>query len=155
MLRIIAAAALALAVLMAPASADARARHHGAGAAIARSDIPWLREAGKWMGARAHQIGLPRRLWCADFANKVLASVGLSGTGSRSARSFAGYGQRVTGPQVGAIAVLSRGKRGGHVGFVVGTDRRGNPVIVSGNHGRRVAEAVYPRRRVLAYVWPA
>ncbi|MGB3445073.1 MAG: TIGR02594 family protein, partial [Xanthobacteraceae bacterium] len=29
-----------------------------------------------------------------------------------------------------------------------------NPIIVSGNHGRKVAEAVYPRGRVYAYVMP-
>jgi uncharacterized protein (TIGR02594 family) len=70
------------------------------------------------------------------------------------ARSFANYGRRVSGPQVGAIAVMSRGGRGGHVGVVSGVDAKGNPIIVSGNHGRKVAEAVYPRGRVYAYVMP-
>ena len=31
---------------------------------------------------------------------------------------------------------------------------KGNPIIVSGNHGRRVAEAVYSKSRVYAYVVP-
>jgi len=43
---------------------------------------------------------------------------------------------------------------GGHVGVVSGFDRSGNPIIISGNHGHRVAEAVYPGRRVYAYVMP-
>lgn len=94
------------------------------------------------------------RLWCARFMNMVLARTGHRGTGSDMARSFASYGQRVSGPQVGAIAVISRGRRGGHVGVVSGVDAKGNPIIVSGNHGRRVAEAVYPRGRVYAYVLP-
>lgn len=94
-------------------------------------------------------------LWCARFMNMVLARAGHSGTGSDMAKSFASYGRRISGPQVGAIAVLSRGKRGGHVGVVSGVDGRGNPIIVSGNHGRRVAEATYPASRVYAYVMPS
>jgi uncharacterized protein (TIGR02594 family) len=93
------------------------------------------------------------RLWCARFMNMVLKRSGHRGTGSDMASSFAHYGRRVSGPQVGAIAVIGR-RGGGHVGVVSGVDRRGNPIIVSGNHGHRVAEAVYPRGRVYAYVMP-
>lgn len=93
-------------------------------------------------------------LWCADFMNLVLERTGLKGTGSRLARSFEHYGRRVSGPVVGAIAVMTRGRRGGHVGVVSGVDANGNPIIVSGNHNRRVAEAIYPRSRVYAYVLP-
>jgi uncharacterized protein (TIGR02594 family) len=94
------------------------------------------------------------RLWCARFMNMVLQRSGHQGTGSDMARSFSSYGQRISGPQVGAIAVMSRGRRGGHVGVVSGIDPNGNPIIVSGNHGRRVAESVYSRGRIYAYVMP-
>ena len=57
------------------------------------------------------------------------------------------------GPQVGAIAVMGR-HGGGHVGVVSGIDPNGNPIIVSGNHNRTVAESVYPRGRISAYVLP-
>ena len=93
-------------------------------------------------------------LWCARFMNMVLERSGHKGTGSDMARSFAGYGQRISGPQVGAIAVMSRGRRGGHVGIVSGIDPKGNPIVISGNHGHRVAEATYSRGRVYAYVMP-
>lgn len=93
-------------------------------------------------------------LWCARFMNFVLQRTGHKGTGSDMARSFVSYGRRVHGPQVGSIAVLSRGRGGGHVGVVTGVDKRGNPIIISGNHGRRVGEGAYPRSRVLAYVKP-
>ena len=83
----------------------------------------------------------------------MLERIGHRGTGSDAARSFAGYGHRVAGPQVGAIAVMSR-RGGGHVGVVSGVDARGNPIVISGNHRRRVAETVYPARRVYAYVMP-
>jgi hypothetical protein len=33
-------------------------------------------------------------------------------------------------------------------------DANGNPIIVSGNHNRTVAESVYPASRIHAYVLP-
>ena len=33
-------------------------------------------------------------------------------------------------------------------------DASGNPIVISGNHNNTVAEAVYPRGRILAYVMP-
>ncbi|MBX9711141.1 MAG: TIGR02594 family protein [Xanthobacteraceae bacterium] len=93
------------------------------------------------------------RLWCARFMNFVLQHSGYRGTGSDMASSFAGYGQRISGPQVGAIAVMSR-RGGGHVGVVSGIDANGNPIVISGNHGHRVAESVYQRGRIYAYVMP-
>lgn len=94
------------------------------------------------------------RLWCARFVNFVLAKVGQPGTGSDAAKSFALYGRRISTPQYGAIAVLTR-KGGGHVGIVTGVDRKGNPILIAGNNGRRkVGISVYPKRRVIAYVMP-
>ena len=94
-------------------------------------------------------------LLCARFMNMVLEKSGHKGTGSDMARSFASYGQRISGPQVGAIAVMSRGRRGGHVGVVSGIDAKGNPIVISGNYGRRVAEASFSRGRIHAYVMPS
>ena len=108
-------------------------------------------EARRYIGGNPTGRG---RLWCARFMNMVLQRSGHTGTGSDMARSFSSYGQRISGPQVGAIAVMSRGRRGGHVGVVSGVDPKGNPIIVSGNHGNRVAESVYSRGRVYAYVMP-
>jgi uncharacterized protein (TIGR02594 family) len=107
-------------------------------------------EARRYLGGNPTGRG---RLWCARFMNMVLQRSGLHGTGSDMARSFAGYGQRLSGPQVGAIAVMGR-RGGGHVGVVSGIDASGNPIVVSGNHGNRVAESVYPRGRIYAYVMP-
>jgi uncharacterized protein (TIGR02594 family) len=109
-------------------------------------------EARRYIG-RGNPTGR-RSLWCARFMNMVLQRSGHKGTGSDMARSFAQYGRRVSGPQIGAIAVMSRGRRGGHVGVVSGVDAQGNPIIISGNHGHRVAEAKYSRRRIYAYVMP-
>ncbi len=107
-------------------------------------------EARRWLGGNpTHRSSL----WCAAFMNFVLERTGHHGSGSNLARSFASYGRRVSGPQVGAIAVMGR-KGGGHVGVVSGFDAAGNPIIISGNHGHRVAESVYPGGRIFAYVMP-
>ncbi|MSO67072.1 MAG: TIGR02594 family protein [Pseudolabrys sp.] len=108
-------------------------------------------EARKYMGTNPTARS---KLWCATFMNLVLAKVGYAGTNSDAAKSFAQYGRRISEPRIGAIAVLTRGKKGGHVGVVTGIDQQGNPIIISGNHNKRVGEATYSRSCVIAYVMP-
>jgi uncharacterized protein (TIGR02594 family) len=115
-----------------------------AGAAIA-GDL--VSRARAHLGQTAAQVGVRRSLWCGAFLNKVAGG----GTGSDLAKSW--LAKPRTGPRVGAVAVMGRG-RGGHVGIVSGFDGAGNPIIISGNHNRRVAESVYPKGRVIAYVMP-
>jgi uncharacterized protein (TIGR02594 family) len=107
--------------------------------------------------ARRYLGGNPtdrKSLWCARFMNMVLQHTGHRGTGSDMASSFAQYGQRVSGPQVGAIAGMTRGRRGGHVGIITGIDAKGNPIMISGNNGNRVREAPVKPGRIYAYVMP-
>lgn len=108
-------------------------------------------EARRYLGGNPTGRG---SLWCARFMNMVLQHTGHRGTGSDMASSFAHYGQRVSGPQVGAIAVMSR-RGGGHVGIITGVDAKGNPIMISGNNGHRVREAPVSRGRIYAYVMPA
>jgi len=107
-------------------------------------------EARRYLGGNPTGRG---SLWCARFMNMVLQESGYRGTGSDLARSFANYGQRVSGPQVGAIAVMGR-RGGGHVGVVSGIDASGNPIVISGNNGNRVREAPISRGRIYTYVMP-
>ena len=123
----------------------------GAGMAaggLGSSDV--VAEARRYVGGNPTGRG---SLWCARFMNMVLERSGHHGTGSDMARSFANYGQRVSGPQIGAIAVMGR-RGGGHVGVVSGIDAAGNPIVVSGNNGNRVREAPISRGRIYAYVLP-
>lgn len=106
-------------------------------------------EARKYLGTNPTGRG---SLWCGAFMDMVLTRTGHKG-GGNLAKGYASYGRRVSGPQVGAIAVMGR-KGGGHVGVVSGVDPNGNPIIVSGNHNRTVAESVYPASRITAYVMP-
>ena len=94
-----------------PSSTSASADTSGGG-----SDV--VSEARRYLGGNPTGRG---SLWCARFMNMVLQRTGHRGTGSDLAFSFAHYGQRVSGPQVGAIAVMGR-RGGGHVGVVSGID---------------------------------
>jgi uncharacterized protein (TIGR02594 family) len=107
-------------------------------------------EARRYIGGNPTGRG---SLWCARFMNLVLQHSGYRGTGSDMANSFAHYGQRISGPQVGAIAVMGR-RGGGHVGIITGIDASGNPIMISGNNGNRVKEAPISRGRIYAYVMP-
>lgn len=102
-------------------------------------------QARAYMGTNPTGRG---RAWCGAFLDMVLKKTGHKG-GGNLAIAYARYGTRVSGPQVGAIAVMRH-----HVGVVSGIDPNGNPIIVSGNHNRTVAESVYPRSRIAAYVMP-
>jgi len=138
-----------------PRAAMASARQRRAHAAPAGAAPAGFGSSGLVATARSYLGTNPtgrRSLWCGAFMDMVLRRSGHAG-GGNLAKAYARYGTRVAGPQVGAIAVMSR-KGGGHVGVVSGVDANGNPIIISGNHNRTVAETVYPRSRVTAYVVP-
>jgi uncharacterized protein (TIGR02594 family) len=141
-----------------PAGQTAAAARHGRHALAARaqatpsaaySSNELVAEARKYLGT--NPTGR-RSLWCGAFMDMVLKRTGHAG-GGNLAMGYEHYGTRVSAPEVGAIAVMGR-RGGGHVGVVTGVDASGNPIIVSGNHNHTVAEAVYPRSRVAAYVIP-
>lgn len=100
--------------------------------------------ASRYMGASAYQLGLPTKLWCADFMNMLVGGT------DRRAISYAERGRPAYHGCVNCVAVTKR--RGGHhVGVVKGYDSNGNPIMISGNHNRRVGVGVYARNRVVAY----
>jgi uncharacterized protein (TIGR02594 family) len=138
------------------ARASRRAQKRAAQAAQTASILPsfgggdLVSEARQYLGRNPTGRS---SLWCGAFMDMVLKKTGHKG-GGNLARAYASYGRRVSGPQVGAIAVMTRGKGGGHVGVVSGVDASGNPIIISGNHNDTVAESTYPRGRIIAYVMP-
>ena len=97
-------------------------------------------------------VGCPS-LWCGCWAR---LQAGITDTRYNLAKNWLAFRHvagRGAAPVVGSWAVMGR-RGGGHVGIVTGVDASGNPIIKSGNHNRRVGEAVYPRGRILAYVMP-
>jgi uncharacterized protein (TIGR02594 family) len=122
----------------------------GGGVVMSGNSSSLVMEARHYLGTNPTSRG---SLWCARFMNMVLQRTGHQGTGSDMASSFASYGHRVSGPEVGAIAVMGR-RGGGHVGIITGIDASGNPIMISGNNGNRVREAPVSRGRIYAYVMP-
>lgn len=96
--------------------------------------------------------------WCAAFVGHCLKSAGVKPSGRASARSYLTWGEHLTKPVFGCVAVLQRGDNPaqGHVGFYVRTKPGsvGRVVLLGGNQGNAVCEATYPADRVLEYRWP-
>jgi uncharacterized protein (TIGR02594 family) len=132
----------------APSASDFRAMRAEA-PPRAHGDV--VAEAERWLGSRNMTgKGGP---WCAHFASYVLQRTGHRPLANGMASSALSYGRRLSGPEVGALAVVTtRVGYAAHVGFVSGVRSDGSIDLVSGNWGRRVSDAPVPRRSVVAFV---
>lgn len=134
----------------------ANARHHPINHRPAHTHLgvsaPWLQEAIRWVDAGPHQLGVRSTLWCAAGVNKFLKNVGVKGTNSDMARSFSNYG-KASKPVPGAIAVMKRGKTGGHVAVVV-RDLGTHVLTVSPNSHGKVRYVKFAKASIYAYRWP-
>jgi len=143
-------AALAAAFLL-PGAAQAQkfVAPPSASASPAGGDV--VAEATRWLGS-GNMTGMAGP-WCADAVSFWLRRTGHRPLASRLVASALDYGPRLSGPQVGALAVI-RTRRGwaGHVGFVAGVEPDGSIRLISGNWGRRVADAIVSRDVVVAFV---
>lgn len=61
---------------------------------------------------------------------------------------------KLKAPAYGAIAVLDR-VGGGHVGFVVGQDSKGNIMLLGGNQSDMVRIDAFKPERITGYYWPS
>jgi uncharacterized protein (TIGR02594 family) len=108
-------------------------------------------EASRWIGSG--KFTAPPGPWCADAVSAWLQRTGHRPLENRMASAALAYGPQLSGPQVGALAVLgSRRGWAAHVGIVSGVESDGSIRLISGNWGARVAEAVVSRRSVVAFV---
>jgi uncharacterized protein (TIGR02594 family) len=111
--------------------------------------------AQKYIGTNPTKM---RRLWCANFLGMIEKKAGRSGSGSNFARSYADYGKKVSrhDAKPGDIVVMSRGKRGGHVGYFAGWADNGKAIVISGNsRGGKVSKGQYAASRIFAWRRPA
>ena len=92
--------------------------------------------------------------WCAAFVGGCLESAGITSSRFESARSYEGWGIKLSAPRVGCVVTFTRAG-GGHVGFVVGRDKLGNLLVLGGNQGDAVNIKAFPLIRVTSYRWPA
>lgn len=112
-----------------------------------------------WASIRSSWFKDDETPWCAGYLGHCLEEVGIKSTRSAAARSYEKFGVELKVPAYGCIVVFSRAG-GGHVGFVVGKDRRGNLMVLGGNQGDMVKISPYAPRgakgsRVTAYCWPS
>jgi uncharacterized protein (TIGR02594 family) len=104
--------------------------------------------ARQFIGESASQVGVRTTLWCSAFLRKV------TGASDVDDRALSWEKHQHIAPQVGAVVTMGR-RGGGHVGVVSGFTAKGDPIVISGNHGGRVREAAYPRSRIRAWVSPS
>lgn len=119
------------------------------GAANNPAIVAFYRDAGN---AGVREDSVP---WCAAYVGACLKRAGLPNTGSLMARSYLKYGDAVSEPRWGDIAVFSRGSNpaAGHVGFLVGYTAR-TVFVLGGNQGDAVNVAAIPKARLLGYRRP-
>lgn len=93
--------------------------------------------------------------WCAAFVGASLDASGIAGTGSLMARSYLDWGRAADTPELGAIAVLSRGADPalGHVGFLVG-ETGDQVLLLGGNQSDSVSVEAFARTRLLSLRLP-
>lgn len=95
--------------------------------------------------------------YCAKGVSAVLELSGIRSARSAWARSYAKWGQELSGPAVGAIVVFWRKSIDstlGHVGFVVGKNADGALMVLGFNQGNAVSIAAFAPARVLSFRWP-
>ena len=135
-------------------------------------EVAWLTEARKhiglkeikgdkhhpeivqfWKDIKRGGIKTDEVPWCAAFVGAMLERVGVKSTRFESAKSYLDWGQLLALPVVGCIVIFTR-EGGGHVGFVVGRDTKGNLLVLGGNQGDEVNIRSFPVSRVSGYRWP-
>lgn len=108
---------------------------------------------GWWKAIKRSGIKDDETPWCAAFVGAMLEAVGIISSRFESAKSYMTWGQALSHPAVGCIAVFTR-TGGGHVGFVVGKDPKGNLLILGGNQSDAVNIRAFGLDRVTAFRWP-
>ena len=139
---------------------------------LGKSEVANASEINAFLKRGGVDVDAATTAWCAAFVNSALAQVGIKGSGSNVATSFANWGKGVPLSQVqrGDVLVEQRGRgagqTGGHVGFATGNIRAvGDSIqqveIISGNASDKVtqewvdASEVIARRSTDAFQLPA
>lgn len=98
--------------------------------------------------------------WCGCFVAYCLLGRAELPADPYRAKAWLNWGQpcfdsdaKKDRPAPGCVVVYDR-KGGGHVGFVVGVDRRGYLMTLGGNQRDRVGIDPFDPARVLGYRWP-
>ena len=133
--------------------------------------LAWVEEARKHIGLKEitpnyqHKIKARQKqlvcewlgnvAWCGVFVAHCLKTAGKPYPDKFwAAKSFESTPVELSNPAVGCIVVFTR-KGGGHVGFVVGKDDKGNIMVLGGNQGDSVNIKPFAASRTRSYYWPS
>ncbi|NLY14588.1 MAG: TIGR02594 family protein [Gammaproteobacteria bacterium] len=94
--------------------------------------------------------------WCGLFVGYVMGKAGrfVVREWYRAKEWASPLLTKLDAPAYGCIAVLDR-SGGGHVGFVVGKDSRGNIMLIGGNQNDEVNISPFAPSRITDYYWPS
>lgn len=118
--------------------------------------LRWLDQMGKFSNESRAWWKEDETPWCGLFVGVCL---GLSQrfVVKEWYRARAWESQQLTKlsrPAYGAIVTFTR-DGGGHVGFIVGKDKRGNLMVLGGNQSNAVSIAPFAVSRITGYYWPS
>lgn len=111
---------------------------------------------GIWSAVGAGWFKDDETPWCAGFVAWSLKQADIKILGPATvarAKAWADFGVRLNAPAYGCLVIFER-DGGGHVGFVVGVDQKGNLMVLGGNQNDMVKISPFSRDRVIAYRWP-
>lgn len=111
----------------------------------------WRQYGSVWSVLGADDSRAP---WCGTFVAEVMRQAGLPIVRHPyRARAWLDVPFWLDVAQLGCLVIFER-KGGGHVGFCVGRDERGNLMILGGNQGDAVNIQPFAMSRVIGYRWP-
>lgn len=116
--------------------------------------IQWLDEMGRFSNEAKSWWRDDETPWCGLFVGWVGGKTGryVVKEWYRAKEWASPLLTKLHAPAYGCIAVLDRAG-GGHVGFVVGKDARGNIMLIGGNQGDSVSIAAFTPSRITGYYW--
>ncbi len=118
--------------------------------------IKWLDEMGQFSNEAHAWWRDDETPWCGLFAGWIMGKSGryVVKEWYRAKEWASPFLVELAEPACGCIAVLDR-TGGGHVGFVVGKDSRGNIMLIGGNQNDSVSIAAFAPSRITGYYWPS
>lgn len=130
------------------------ARHY-----LGLREIPGARHHPKivqwWKDVKASWFVDDETPWCGAYVGGVLVEAGFQpAKDAPRALAWNNYGVKLDKPAYGCIVVFSR-NGGGHVGFCVGRDQKGNLMILGGNQDNEVNIKPFASSRIVGYRWPS
>ena len=118
--------------------------------------IKWLDEMGRFGDEAKAWWRDDETPWCGLFVGWIMGQSGryVVKEWYRAKEWASPLLPRLDSPGYGCIAVLDR-TGGGHVGFVVGKDARGNIMLLGGNQNDQVSIVAFAPSRITGYYWPS